>query len=405
MPKVALDEKFIRSLDVVPGMKRTEWCDTTLPGLFVEARATSPGKGTFYLRYKNTQKKTAYTKLGNTEEISVKEARSRASQLKAELALSVGRSKQLMGDSSGITLSEFSEQQYLPYAKAKKRSWKDDENRLKQRILPLFGERAMSSIKRAELVQFHLSLKAEGLSGATCDHFLKLMRRIYNLAIEWEALSTNPLEKIKLFNEPNQVENLLSDEELYRLMTTLYTYPNQRLCRIARFLLATGARMNEALQAEWSNINIEKRLWLIPALQSKSKKVISKPLNDAAIRVLQEIQPDEQLRSGYLFANPATGKPLTSIHKGWKAIREAAGLPHLRIHDLRHQYASMLVNSGRSLYEVQQLLGHSSPQVTQRYAHLSTATLQDAANAASAQLEAASPKLLPSPADSPDEAA
>lgn len=395
MPKVKLDEQFVRTLAAAPGQKRTEWCDTVVPGLFIEARSSSPGKGTYYLRYKNAQKKTAYQRLGSSEELSLKEARAMASKLKSELVLGVGRSKQLMGDRSGITLSEFAEKQYLPYAKAKKRSWKDDENRLRQRILPLFGERVMSDIKRAELVQFHLALKAEGLSGATCDHFLKLVRRIYNLAIEWEALSTNPLEKIKLFNEPNQVENLLSDEELNRLMTTLYTYPNQRLCRIARFLLATGARMNEALRAEWSNINIEKRIWLIPALQSKSKKVISKPLNDAAIRLLREIQPDESLRSGYLFANPATGKPLTSIHKGWKAIRKAAGLPHLRIHDLRHQYASMLVNSGRSLYEVQQLLGHSSPQVTQRYAHLSTATLQEAANAASDRLEAASPKLLP----------
>ena len=69
--------------------------------------------------------------------------------------------------------------------------------------------------------------------------------------------------------------------------------------------------------------------------------------------------------------------------KVWSRLRKAAGLPHLRIHDLRHQYASFLVNSGRTLYEVQQILGHSDPSVTQRYAHLSTASLQEAANSAS----------------------
>ena len=69
--------------------------------------------------------------------------------------------------------------------------------------------------------------------------------------------------------------------------------------------------------------------------------------------------------------------------KVWSRLRKAAGVPHVRIHDLRHQYASFLVNGGRTLYEVQQILGHSDPSVTQRYAHLSTASLQEAANSAS----------------------
>lgn len=72
-----------------------------------------------------------------------------------------------------------------------------------------------------------------------------------------------------------------------------------------------------------------------------------------------------------------------TIYKVWCRLHSDAGLPHLRLHDLRHQYASMLVNSGRTLYEVQQILGHSEPSETQRYAHLSTKSLQDAANSAS----------------------
>ena len=76
------------------------------------------------------------------------------------------------------------------------------------------------------------------------------------------------------------------------------------------------------------------------------------------------------------------GQPLKFVHKVWNRLRRQAGLPHLRIHDLRHQYASFLVNSGRTLYEVQQILGHSSPLVTQRYAHLSTKAMQEAADTA-----------------------
>ena len=81
-----------------------------------------------------------------------------------------------------------------------------------------------------------------------------------------------------------------------------------------------------------------------------------------------------------------TPKPVT-LRCG--RLRRSAGLPFLRIHDLRHQYASFLVNSGRTLYEVQQILGHSDPSVTQRYAHLSSKALQDAANSASVAIRGA----------------
>ena len=83
-----------------------------------------------------------------------------------------------------------------------------------------------------------------------------------------------------------------------------------------------------------------------------------------------------------------TGKPYTTIMKVWGRLRVKAGLPHLRIHDLRNQYASCLVNAGFSLYSVQACLGHSDPKVTQRYAHLSTKSLQDAANSASLMIMA-----------------
>ena len=75
--------------------------------------------------------------------------------------------------------------------------------------------------------------------------------------------------------------------------------------------------------------------------------------------------------------------------KVWTRLRAKAGLPHLRIHDLRHQFASFLVNSGRSLYETQQILGHSDPKVTMRYSHLSSKALQEAANCASIMIKGA----------------
>jgi integrase len=111
------------------------------------------------------------------------------------------------------------------------------------------------------------------------------------------------------------------------------------------------------------------------------------PLNDSALEVLREVDTEGAFE--HVFVNRQTGKPYTSIAKVWERLRKAAGLSHLRLHDLRHSFASLLVNSGRTLYEVQQILGHSDAKVTERYAHLSKRTLRDAANSASVRIKEA----------------
>jgi integrase len=92
------------------------------------------------------------------------------------------------------------------------------------------------------------------------------------------------------------------------------------------------------------------------------------------------VRLDTECIHDYLFVNPKTQQRYTSIHKVWRQLRARAGLPHPRIHDLHHQYASILVNSGCTLSEVQQILGHSDPSMTQRNAHLSKRSLQHAAD-------------------------
>ena len=121
--------------------------------------------------------------------------------------------------------------------------------------------------------------------------------------------------------------------------------------------------------------------------RSKSKKRRSIPLNDAALEVLDQLGTEGT--SKWLFTNVKTGTRLTTIDKVWQKIRKDAGLPQLRLHDLRHMHASMLVNSGESLFVVQKILGHSDPSVTQRYSHLSTESLQKAANSVGTYLDKA----------------
>ncbi len=395
MPVIQLTPSFIKTLAPLSGKTRTEWCDKNQPGLYVEARATSTtGTGTYYLRYKDNSGTTRHMRLGTTDTMSLVEARAKAKTQKAEIQLGADPSAAARKQKEVPTLRAFAEDQYLPYIRNRNRSWKDDMNRLRQRIIPAFGDQAMNTLTRKQLLDFHRSLKEEGLAGATCDHHLKLIRRIFNLAIEWDVVKENPISKASLFNEPNNLENILNENELERLLSVLATHERRTVCQAALYLLSTGARLSEALNARWEDI--ENRTWKVSAAVSKSKRVRSVPLNDSALTVLNEIQPDPSLRHGYLFVNPRTNDRLKTVHKAWHCIREAAGLPHLRIHDLRHMYASFLVNCGRSLYEVQQVLGHSSPQITQRYAHLSTETLRDAAASASGRIQAASPRPAPS---------
>jgi integrase len=228
------------------------------------------------------------------------------------------------------------------------------------------------------------------LAPATCNHYLKLLKRALNVAIHWEIIEKNPVVGIQYYRELNLMENYLDAEQLRRLLAVLNTDSNRTVCHIILFLLSTGARLNEALQAKWEHIDVERRVWRIPSTNSKSGKVRAVPLNDSAIGVLNGLATNG--RFSHVFINMQTGLPYTTIQKVWDRLRRAADLRHMRIHDLRHSYASFLVNSGRTLFEVQKILGHSSPKVTQRYSHLSTATLQEAASSAADRINEAMKK-------------
>ena len=210
-----------------------------------------------------------------------------------------------------------------------------------------------------------------------------------NKAVEWGVIEISPIARIKLLNVDNRVEHYMSAEELERLLAVLRSDENRPVCNVAMFLLSTGARLNEALAAAWEHIDRQSRVWRIPASTSKSKRIRSVPLNDSAIDVLDQLGTEGQ--SPYLFVSAKTDERLGNVHKVWDRLRKKADLPKLRLHDLRHQYASFLVNSGRSLYEVQRILGHSSHSVTERYAHLSSKSLMDAANSASVMIKGAMP--------------
>jgi site-specific recombinase XerD len=387
MPIIKLTQDIISTgLQCPPEKHRIELCDTETPGLYLEVRRTSPGQGTYYLRYK-VAGRTSHQKLGRTTALSLADARRKAKALKAEIHLGADPRGEARAKKAVVTLSTLFDEHYLPYVRPRKRSWKRDVE-LFRRLRDAFGDQRLNDITRQQIQTFHASLLTQKLSHASADHHVKLIRQMLNLAIEWDLLDKNPAARVPLFNVDNKVEHYLDEEQLDRLLTVLRTDENRAICQVAMFLLSTGCRLNEALRARWANIDRSTRVWRIPASNSKSKRVRSVPLNDSALQVLAELGTEDVFE--HLFVNYQTRLPYTTVHKVWGRLRRKAGLPHLRIHDLRHQYASFLVNSGRTLYEVQQILGHSDPSVTQRYAHLSSKALQDAANSASVAIRGAS---------------
>lgn len=385
---VRLDQNFITNNLICPaGKDQVEFCCSELKGLYVLVSAKSPGQGTYYLRYKDASNKTCHQKIGRTSDVTLADARKEAKQLRAEIALGADPRATQKAMRAIPTLTEFFNETYLPYAKVHKRSWVRDVQ-LFARIQKAFGHLKLDQIEKRKVSVWHASLLDEGLSHASADHHPKLLRRMLSMAIEYGLIEKNSMEKFTLFNISNQVENYLSDEQLCKLMDVLRTDANRTVCNIAILLLGTGCRLNEILTAKKSDIDVENRVLKIAAINAKGKRVRSVPLNDASLDIILK-QMEDTKGYDYLFINHQTGKPYTTIMKVWERLRNKAGLPHLRIHDLRHSFASFLVNSGRTLYEVQQILGHSQSIVTERYAHLSTKTLQDASNSASVIIQGA----------------
>ena len=207
-----------------------------------------------------------------------------------------------------------------------------------------------------------------------------MCRYIFNCAIRWEVtgIDKNPSAGIDLFQENNKRERYLSPDEAQRLFVALEQSESKHLKYIITMLLLTGARKNEVLQARWSDFDLQQRIWSIEF--NKSGKMRYVPLSDGMLQPL-EIIPQVK-GNPYLFPNPKTGKPYVQIWHSWDTARKRSGLEDVRIHDLRHSFASFLINNGRSIYEVQKLLGHTQIKTTQRYSHLSQKSLIAAANTA-----------------------
>lgn len=400
MPIVSLDNNFIKHSLTCPDNKRSiEWCDDPkaggVPGLYCRVQSTSQGSGTFYLRYKQPESgKTAHVKIGRSTDVSLAQARKEALRLRAEINKGDNPQQEKRELKKIPLLKDFVAETYLPHVK-NRRSYSEYEGMFRRRILNRFGEKRMDKITRQDVQKFHHWLRYdEQLAPASCDKYVATIKHCFGVAVSYGILKDHPFSKIELFRENNSRERYLSDEELKQLVELMeQKRAKTNIADLVQFLIYTGCRSGEAKTLKWDRVSIENRTFVIDAALSKSKKTRSIPLNNSAIRILTRIQK-EQAATGrehvYVFESTRRkGHPYVNINKIWDDFRQELGMPELRLHDLRHTHASYLINAGRSLFEVQNILGHATPQMTQRYAHLSTETLQEAANSASAAFDKA----------------
>lgn len=241
------------------------------------------------------------------------------------------------------------------------------ERLIRLHIVPGLGSIGVNDITRADVARWHSSFRNNRVAG---NRALALLKAMFNQAENWGIRSlANPARSIDMFPEKPR-ERLLSADELGRLGTALddATYTKSEHLSVVtciRLLILTGARLSEILKLEWKYVDLQRGVLRLPDSKTGAKTV---PLGAPAISVLANVP--RAPRAVFVCPGEIPGSAFVGIQRPWRRIRSAAGLPDLRIHDLRHAFASVAAMAGDSLFLIGKVLGHTQASTTERYAHL-----------------------------------
>lgn len=373
MPKIHLTTTFVTNPPIPSSTSKVNYFDALVSGFLMEVRNT--GKATYYQRFRDKSGRLKQVRIGHTDSLSLDEARQKARYLRSQAVMGVDPNAEIEKYKQSPTFKEFVEDSYLPHVMMHKRSWQQDEKLIHKMLIDLWGKMKMPDIERQDVESFQSALFCSGKKPSTVNRYMALVKYIFNLAERWEVINKSPARNVGKLADNNHKERYLSDVETQNLLDSLNKTKSNVVPGIIEFLILTGARKGEVVGLRWEELDLDLGVWILPHDRNKAKTDKKIPLSQAAVNLLVRRMGND---SEYVFPSPKTGKPLKHFHNTWDRIRVRAGIPDVRIHDLRHNFASLLINSGRSLYEVQKLLGHSQISTTQRYAHLTQDTLKDA---------------------------
>jgi integrase len=359
------------------GSRKLRITDTEVTGFVMEVWPS--GGITFWCKYTDPAGRSREIKIGKACDVSVEQARRKAKELRAQVALT--------GDPAGDkdkrraipTFKAFVTEQYLPFAKDRLRSYSDHESMCRLRLIPSWGNKRLDEVKTTDIVELQRRLRDEALSPSTVNRHVALAKRIFNLALRWQAYDgRNPCQHVELARE-RQRDRFLTQDEVRRLFQALDLEPNRSAASCIALMALTGCRKGEALSAQYADIDLANRVWTVPASRSKSGKVRRIPLSEAALTLLQGLSPKPDCP--WLFPNEAGDGPIENIRRSWSRLKTAAELPpDTRPHDLRHTAASLMAQNGCSLHLIAAVLGHATTQMSSRYAHFGAGHLIEAAD-------------------------
>ncbi|MEM6499965.1 MAG: tyrosine-type recombinase/integrase [Pseudomonadota bacterium] len=241
-------------------------------------------------------------------------------------------------------------------------------------IDPKLGSHRIIDITRADVVELHQSMKATPYQA---NRTLGVLSVMFSVAHTWGVLTdgANPCWKVKRFKETKR-ERYLTPDELARLGQVLHESNSEpEAVNCIRLLLLTGCRLGEIQTLKWDYVDFDENVLRLPDSKTGAKLV---PIGKAAIKVLEAIPKLKD--KPYVVTGRVEGQYLTDVQRPWRRLRKHAGLDDLRIHDLRHSFASDALQLGQDLTMIGKLLGHTQIQTTARYAHLKTDPIRAAAD-------------------------
>ena len=405
MPK--LTKRFVDSLR--PVERDTIYRDTDLKGFALRHKPPSAnhpqGARTWCVQYKTKAGRTRKLALGTVKEITPEQARTKATEALAEVKAGGDPSADRHTQRADMTVSKLVER-YLaegPADKPKKKasSWEIDASNLQRHVVPLLGRKSLASLTKADVQRFQRDV-TEGKSKADAKgtkargrirvtggpgvawRATAVLAGMLAWAVDRKMAKENPAEKVKL-NKLASRERFLTVEELADLGEAMAAIEgegaNPDSLAIVRLLILTGARRSEITSLKWEYVDFERGALRLPDSKTGAKVV---PLGAPALDVLA----GRQRRKGIEWVFPASrgDGPHMGLPAVWRRLAKAAGLTGVRLHDLRHGFASMAVAGNDSLYLVGKILGHTKASTTERYAHLALDPVRAVANRTSRKL-------------------
>ena len=281
--------------------------------------------------------------------------------------------------------TEFVDEVFVPWAKASKRSWQDDEERAKS-LKEFFAGKRLRDITPMLIEQFKQqrmktkTLHKRDRSPATVNRELQVLSKVFSMAYDNGLVETNPMRRVHKLREAPARERYLTDEEETRLLSVLVGR-RAHLRPIVVVALQTGMRQGEILGLKWAHVDFEqKTIYVAHTKTGRPRRIpMSKPV-EVEIRSLKDASADE-----HVFSYAGTGLKLTTFRHAWEGACKQAGIFGLRFHDLRHTFATRLRAKGVHEMDIMTLLGHTTLQMTSRYTHAMPQNLRAAVDSLNKQ--------------------